>query len=184
MNGEKKSTGTQKSSRATSQKSPGEKLKNEQSAREAVRKKLRYGKKDNSLTVEERKKLKAKTARGRRMIQAETAVSRRSSRELDKHNEDENVGTEAVSRGLDATGLVAEKAKLEHYGKKLHKRTVKQSKKLEATKKETSKEAAKSIQKSRMKRQAIDAYQKKKAKEGLCGMRIREVMWKRNIPTK
>ena len=57
MNEEKKSTGTKKSSRATAQKSPGEKLKNEQSAREAVRKKLRYGKKDNSLTVEEKKQL-------------------------------------------------------------------------------------------------------------------------------
>ena len=39
-------------------KSPRDKLKNEQSAREAVRKKLRYGKKDNSLSVEEKKKLK------------------------------------------------------------------------------------------------------------------------------
>ena len=117
MSEEKKSTGTQKSSRATSQKSPGEKLKNEQSAREAVRKKLRYGKKDNSLTVEERKQLKAKTARVRRMIKAETVVSRKGSRELDKHNEDENVGTEAVSRGLEAGGLIAEKTMLEHYGR-------------------------------------------------------------------
>lgn len=57
MSEEKKrnATHSQKSSRATAQKSPGEKLKNEQSAREAIRKKIRYGKKDNSLTVEERK---------------------------------------------------------------------------------------------------------------------------------
>lgn len=54
MDEAKKSTNnaSSKSSRATHQKSPGDKLKTEQSAREAVRKKLRYGKKDNSLSVE------------------------------------------------------------------------------------------------------------------------------------
>ena len=70
MNEEKKDRGnnSQKSSRATAQKSPGDKLKNEQTAREAVRKKLRYGKKDNSLSVTEKKKLTEQTKRGRRMI--------------------------------------------------------------------------------------------------------------------
>ena len=58
MDEAKKSTNnaSSKSSRATHQKSPGEKLKNEQSAREAVTKKLRYGKKDNSLSVEQLEK--------------------------------------------------------------------------------------------------------------------------------
>ena len=47
MNEEKKSTGnaSKKSSRATAQKSPGEKLKNEQSARKAVRESSGTGKK-------------------------------------------------------------------------------------------------------------------------------------------
>ena len=167
MNEEKKGTATdtQKSSRAASQKSLGEKLKNEQSAREAVRKKLRYGKKDNSLTVEERKKLKEQRKRGRRKIRAEAEASRSIRRELAERNEDENVGVQAVAFGMEATNLVAEKAKLARYGKKLHKRTQMDSAKLETVKKETSKETAKSIQKSRMKRQAVDAYQKKKAKE-------------------
>ena len=62
MNEEKGNT--KKSSRAVSQKTPGEKLKNETSASEAMRKKLRYGKKDNSLTVEQQKKLSKQRARG------------------------------------------------------------------------------------------------------------------------
>ena len=171
MNEEKKGTdtGTKKSSRATLQKSPGEKLKNEQSAREAVRKKLRYGKKDNSLTVEEKKKLKEQRKRGRRKIRSEAEVSRRICREIAESNEDENVGTQAVGFGMEATSLVAEKAKLARYGKKLHKRTQNQSAKMEATKKETSKETAKSIQTSRLKRQAVDSYQKKKAMEAAGG---------------
>lgn len=171
MNEEKKGTATdtQKSSQAASQKSPGEKLKNEQSAREAVRKKLRYGKKDNSLTVEERKKLKEQRKRGRRKIRAEAEVSRSIRRDIAESNEDENVGAQALVLGIEATSLVAEKAKLARYGKKLHKRTQKESTKLETVKKETTKETAKSIQKSRMKRQAIDAYQKKKAKEAAGG---------------
>lgn len=70
---------------------------------------------------------------------------------------------------MESAGLVVEKAKLARYGRKLHKRTQKQSAKLEATKKEISKETAKSIQKSRLKRQAVDSYQKKKAKEAAGG---------------
>ena len=172
MNEEKKGTATdtQKSSRAASQKSLGDKLKNEQSAREAVRKKLRYGKKDNSLTVEERKKLKEQRKHGRRKIRAEAEVSRSIRREIAEGNEDDNVGAQAVVFGMEAAGLVAEKAKLARYGKKLHKRTQKESAKLETVKKETSKETAKSLQKSRAKRQAIDTYQKKKAKEAAGGV--------------
>ena len=41
----------------TTEKRHGNKLKNETSAGESYRKKLRYGKKDNSLTLEEKKKL-------------------------------------------------------------------------------------------------------------------------------
>ena len=41
----------------TRKKSHADKLKNETSAGESYRKKLRYGKKDNALTVEEAKKL-------------------------------------------------------------------------------------------------------------------------------
>ena len=109
MNEEKRRTA--KSSRVEIKKSPGDKLKNEESARAAVRKKLRYGKKDNSLSIEERKELRKQESRGRNLIRAEASLSRRSSREIDKNNEDENVGTEAVSRGMDSSGLVAEKVK-------------------------------------------------------------------------
>lgn len=172
MNEEKKSKGdhTQKSSRTTTQKSPGDKLKNERGARKAVRKKLRHCKKDNSLTVEEKKKLKAQTKRGRRMIRAEAAVSHRVRREIAEHNEDENAGVQSASFGMESVGLVTEKVKLDRYGKKMHRRTEKQSAKMETAKKETSRETAKSIQKNRMKREMVDSYQKKKAKETAVGL--------------
>ena len=43
----------------------GKKLKNEQTSREAMRKKLRYGKKDNSLTLEEKKEIGRASCRER-----------------------------------------------------------------------------------------------------------------------
>ena len=51
-----------------STKSYGGKLKNETSANKSYREKLRYGKKDNSLTVSESKKLRKMKKQGRRKI--------------------------------------------------------------------------------------------------------------------
>ena len=58
----------------TRKKSHADKLKNETSAGESYRKKLRYGKKDNALTVEEAKKLRKMKKQGRKKIYAETAA--------------------------------------------------------------------------------------------------------------
>ena len=174
MDEAKKSTNnaSSKSSRATHQKSPGEKLKNEQSAREAIRKKLRYGKKDNSLSVEQLEKLKEKKKVSQKLATREIVARRQFHEQLDEANEDDNVAVEAVSRGMEGAGHVADgasravhKIKSDRYNQKLHKKSAKESEKVEATKKQTSSEASKQIQKARTKREMVDAYQKKKAKE-------------------
>ena len=167
MNEEKKSTGnaSKKSSRATAQKSPGEKLKNEQSARKAVREKLRYGKKDNSLTLEQQKKLKAKQKKSQKLSNREAVARRQFHEKLNEANEDDNVAVEATSRGVEGAGLAGQKVRSDMYRKKLYTKAAKESEKLESAKKQTSAEMSKKIQKSRTKREMIDAYQKKKAKE-------------------
>lgn len=149
MDEAKKSTNnaSSKSSRAITQKSPGEKLKNEQSARKAVREKLRYGKKDNSLTLEQQKKLKAKQKKSQKLSNREAVAKRQFHEKLNEANEDDNVAVEAVSRGVEGAGIAGQKVRSDMYRKKLHTKAAKESDKLESTKKQTSAEASKQIQK-------------------------------------
>ena len=53
----------------------GDKLKNETSSGEAMRKKLRHGKKDNRMTQEEKKELSKLRAQGRKKAYKQAAVS-------------------------------------------------------------------------------------------------------------
>ena len=57
-------------------KSLGEKLKNDSSAARSYRDKIRYGKKDNSLSVSEAKELRSMKKQGRRRISNNATVSR------------------------------------------------------------------------------------------------------------
>lgn len=75
----------------TAEKKHGSKLKNETSANKSYREKLRYGKKDNSLTVDEAKKLHKMKKQGRRKIYKEQAVAA-SVRKTAIRNEDNNSG--------------------------------------------------------------------------------------------
>ena len=83
----------------TTQKKHADKLKNENSAGERYRKKLRYGKKDTRLTPEEEKKLRKIKKQGRKKIYKETAVAE-TIRKAGIRNEDENVGTEAMEQEI------------------------------------------------------------------------------------
>lgn len=56
-------------------KSHGEKLKNDSSAARSYRDKIRYGKKDNSLSVSEAKELRSMKKQGRRRIYKNQAVA-------------------------------------------------------------------------------------------------------------
>lgn len=56
-------------------KSHGKKLKNDSSAARSYRDKIRYGKKDNSLSVSEAKELRSMKKQGRRRIYKNQAVA-------------------------------------------------------------------------------------------------------------
>ena len=112
----------------TRKKSHADKLKNETSAGESSRKKLRYGKKDNALTVEEAKKLRKMKKQGRKKIYAETAAVD-TVRRTGIRNEDDNVGTEALDKAgsLAVAGSARARASVQdgkrsRYGDKLHNR--------------------------------------------------------------
>ncbi len=112
----------------TTQKKHADKLKNETSAGESYRRKLRYGKKDTRLTPEEEKKLRKMKKQGRKRIYKETAAAE-TIRKAGIQNEDENVGTEAMDQaiGIAMAGSAearnyAQDIKRSNYGKKLHSR--------------------------------------------------------------
>ncbi|MBP3195804.1 MAG: hypothetical protein J6N21_02210 [Butyrivibrio sp.] len=76
---------------------PGDKLKNETTARRAVRKKLRFGRADSNFSPEELLQEKENQFRGRRAIRREFISREALQKEIDRANEDENVGVEAVN---------------------------------------------------------------------------------------
>ena len=87
-------------------KSHGEKLKNDSSAARSYRDKIRYGKKDNSLSVSEAKELRSMKKQGRRRIYKNQAVAA-TVRKTTIKNEDDNSGTDSLNAGLAAveTGI-------------------------------------------------------------------------------
>lgn len=175
---------TEKSSQETKTKSPGDKLKNETSAREAVRKKLRYGKKDNSLTLEEEKALKKQRQQGRKMARAEAIASAKAHENISRSNEDENVGTEAANRGAEFVENGVRHVRNAHYSRKLHEKS-KQPNKMGNVSMEnmgngyhstagtcvntsagtSSGATAKELQKKRIQREMIKTAEKKKSAE-------------------
>ena len=98
---------------------PGDKLKNETSARRAMGKKIRHGKSDNAMSPEEKKLLQKKQVRSRKAIDRDMAVRAAAHKEVDAANEDQNVAVQAVND----TGAAAEETidvlQRQHYSKKL-----------------------------------------------------------------
>lgn len=142
----------------------GKKLKNEQSSREAMGKKLRYGKKDNSLTLEEKKKLKKLRTQGRNRAYVEMAASVQFHNALANSNQDDNVATDAVNRFMEAAEIAAEKVQKAQYSRKLHERTKAKSEQVENAKK-GSNELSRAYQKNRMKKEIVERAERKQAKE-------------------
>ena len=110
------------------QRAHADKLKNEASASESYRKKLRHKRKDNNLNKEEAKKLKKMKTQGRKKIYAETALAAKAHQTIIQ-NEDHNSGTDALDSGMQLTetgvrnvreSLHNRKAK--NYSQKLHNR--------------------------------------------------------------
>ena len=168
----------------TTAKKHADKLKNETSAGESYRKKLRYGKKDNSLTKEEEKKLRRVKKQGRKRNYRETAAAE-TIRKAGIRNEDENVGTEALDQamGLAMAGSAearnyAQDIKRSNYGKKLHSRNdhldavqgAKGAKEAGEAGESTMSATVKSARKKLMQKEFAEAAAKKQAAEAANGI--------------
>jgi len=132
----------------TSEKAHSDKLKNETTAGESYRKKLRHGKKDNRMTKEEAKKARQRKKQGRAKIYKDAAIAAKA-RQTVIQNEDNNSGTDSLNAGLATAEVVTrrlqsetekvreairanqdpesvlrtEKAKKSSYSEKLHNKT-------------------------------------------------------------
>lgn len=156
----------------TKEKSMGDKLKNETSAADSYRKKLRHGKADNRMTAEEARKLKKQRKQGRKKAYAEVAATQKVRNQISKSNEDDNAGVDAIAYGLEATEVVTTKVKDAHYSRKMHKRREEDKQKNpskygdpKGAKAEGSNETSRQLQKSRMKKEIQRHAQQKQAKE-------------------
>ena len=100
------------------------KLKQRSARDEHNRKKLRHGKKDNSVTAAEIAKNRKAVLKGRKQSHKELFVKRQA-REQVIQNEDKNAGTEALKDGLAVEDTVAAKTKDALYSRKMKKRRMK-----------------------------------------------------------
>ena len=146
-------------------KSHAGKLKNETSQAEAMRKKLRTGKADISESAEAIKKRKKLQKQGRKKIYSDSAVSRTIHNQVDKANEDNNAGGDAVNSATELAedlGYAAKMKELKSSGKggysdKIHGRTETKNVKPE------SKEVQKNLMKKEIQRNAFKAQAKETA---------------------
>lgn len=161
--------------------SHGEKLKNDSSAARNYRNKIRYGKKDNSLSVSEKKELQSMKKRGRRQIYKEQAAIA-SVRKNAIRNEDDNSGTDSLNAGLSITetgiGKVREHGQARKYASKIHNRSgyldavqgAKGAKEAGEAGEGTMSAVVKQKQKKLMQREFAEAAAKKQAKEAANGV--------------
>lgn len=146
-------------------KSHAGKLKNETSQAEAMRKKLRTGKADISESAEAIKKRKKLQKQGRKKIYSDAAVSRTIHSEVDKANEDNNAGGDAVNSATELAEDLGYAAKMKEskssgkggYSEKIHGRT--ETKNV----KPGSKEVQKNLMKKEIQRNAFKAQAKETA---------------------
>ena len=141
------------------------KLKNETSQAEAMRKKLRTGKADISESAEAIKKRKKLQKQGRKKIYSDAAVSRTIHSQVDKANEDNNAGGDAVNSATELAEDLGYAAKMKRlkssdkggYSDKIHGRT--ETKNV----KPGSKEVQKNLMKKEIQRNAFRAQAKETA---------------------
>ena len=159
MDEEKKFTKEKPRKRASGryrQKSQGEKLKSETAAKKTYGKKFRHGKKDLELTAEEKKKIKKLQVQGRHKIRREVAENVSVHRQIDRTNEDQNVGTEALNKTTATAENTARTLHQSRYSKKLQKDVKKGAEETTSTK---------AVQKNYMKKEFQRAAYKKSQKE-------------------
>ena len=154
---------TESTSKEAKHKPHGDKLKNETTAGEAIKKKFRSGKKDNRMTKEEAAKKRKVLSQGRKKAYAEVALVSGVRHQVIR-NEDENTGTDAMNKGAQISEQVIYKTKKNHYSNKFHETKNKEQITEENAAKKGgagSNSASKAAQKKRIKREYEAAAHKK-----------------------
>lgn len=161
----------------TKKKTYASKLKNDTSRGEAMRKKLRTGKADNSESLVEKKKKAKLRKQGRKKVYSEVAVSSRIHSQVQERNEDDNAGVDAINAGTEAveSSIYAAKMKMQNkkadgYSKKLHKKKHAEEGKTFQKNKEASNPTSKQLQKNRMKKEIQSEAYRQRAKEAANGV--------------
>ncbi len=161
----------------TKKKTYASKLKNDTSRGEAMRKKLRTGKADNSESLVEKKKKAKLRKQGRKKVYSEVAVSSRIHSQVQERNEDDNAGVDAINAGTEAveSSIYAAKMKMQNkkadgYSKKLHKKKHAEEGKTFQKNKEASNPTSKQLQKNRMKKEIQSEAYRQRAKETANGV--------------
>ena len=98
---------------------PGDKLKTETSAKQAMRKKIRHGKANNELTEAEKKLIRKKQVQGRRAIDRDMAAKASFHKKIDDANQDQNVGIQAVNDSMATVEGAIDGLQRHRYSKKL-----------------------------------------------------------------
>ncbi len=185
----KKSTKRVDPENQTKTKTHSEKLKNETSAADSYRKKLRHGKKDNSITKEEAAKKSKLQKQGRKKVYADEMVQRRVQNTVadatgPDQERDDNAGIDALElgcgiaeAGIRKLNSAMDKSKDSNYTKKLHARNEhldavqgKYGAKAAGEAGEGSKSmAVKAAQKKKMQKEFAEYAHRKQAKEAANG---------------
>lgn len=148
--------------RRKKQRTMGDKLKNETTAADNYRKKLRHGKADNRLIKEEVKKAKRLKKQGRKKAFEEVAITQQLRSQVVDANEDGNVGVDAFALGMEVGEVATSKVKSSFYSKKIHRKYA--SKKDGA---EGSNEVSKQSQRNRIKKSQQQRVREKEATNGI-----------------
>ena len=151
----------------------GDKLKNATTAMKYARAKFRTGKKDNSLTLQERKELAKLQRQGRVKMYKDITTKEilRKATQQTKNaaggkNDDQNTGAESLEAGLSVTGTVAGRLQSELYSKKRYENKRKHETSMEeSVKKSGSNPQSKARQRSQMKKEIKEQAFKDSAKE-------------------
>lgn len=161
--------------------SHGSRLKNDSTAAKSYRSKIRYGKKDNSLSVSEKKELAGMKKRGRKQIYKEQSAMA-TVRKNAIQNEDDNSGTDSLNAGLSVTeagiGKMREHGQARKYASKIHNRSehldavqgAKGAKEAGEVGESTLSATGKQTRKKLMQREFAEAAAKKQAKEAANGV--------------
>ena len=151
----------------------GDKLKNATTAMKYVRTKFRTGKKDNSLTLQERKELARLQRQGRvkmyKDITAQEILRKTAHKVRDTSsggNDDQNTGAESLEAGLSVTGAAGSRLQSELYSKKRYEnKRGHEIAKEDAVQKSGSHPQSKARQRSQMKKEIKEQAFKDSAKE-------------------